>query len=213
MNPIKFLINFVLHLDTHLGDIITQYGAWSYFIVFLIIFGETGLVIAPLLPGDSLLFAAGALAAAGSFNIAILVFLLIVAAILGDTLNYHVGRYFGKKAFSGKYKFLKKEYLDRTNEFYKKYGKKTIVLARFMPIVRTFAPFVAGVGRMNYFEFLVYNVIGGVLWVSFFTLGGYFFGNIPIVKENFSIVILVIIFVSLVPIVLELWRHRKAKKK
>src|SRR5690606_2024796 len=175
------------------AEIIARFGAGAYGILFLIVFCETGLVVTPFLPGDSLLFAAGAFAALGSFELVPLMLLLIVAAIAGDTVNYWIGARIGPRAFSGNVRFLKQEYLVRTTEFYERHGGKTIVLARFIPIVRTFAPFVAGVGRMHYGRFLAYNVIGAVVWVTLFTLAGYFFGNIPAVKENFTLVILVII--------------------
>jgi len=209
---IEFLVQFAeffLHLDKSLGGIIQSYGTLTYVILFLIIFSETGLVIAPLLPGDSLLFAAGTFAAIGSLNIFLLFILLCVAAIIGDSINYSVGKLAGIKVFSKKSRFFKKEYLDKTKVFYEKHGGKTIIIARFIPIIRTFAPFVAGVGKMNYEKFILYNVIGGVMWVSLFTLGGYYFGNIPLVKENFSLVILIIILLSIVPAVIEYIRSRR----
>lgn len=200
------IINFILHLDTHLATLVTNYGPWVYGFLFLIIFLETGLVITPFLPGDSLLFVAGAMAAVGDFNIWLLFVILITAAILGDTVNYALGKYFGEKVFS---KFIKKEHLEKTQTFFDKYGKKTIILARFVPIIRTFAPFVAGVGKMHYFTFLSFNIIGGLLWVTLFTFSGFFFGNLPVVKENLGFIILIIIFISLLPI---LWEYLKAKK-
>jgi membrane-associated protein len=210
MELITYFIDLFLHLDRHLNEIIQDYGVWTYLILFLIIFCETGLVVTPLLPGDSLLFAAGALAATtGSpLNVVFLFFLLTVAAILGDTVNYWIGSYIGPKAFSSKSRFLKKEYLDRTHEFYEKYGGKTIIIARFVPIVRTFAPFVAGVGSMTYWRFIVYNVVGGILWVAVCVFFGYTFGNIPFVKKNFSLVVLAIIFISILPGLVEFIRHR-----
>jgi membrane-associated protein len=208
MDFISSLIDFILHLDKHLNEIIQTYGAWTYLLLFLIIFMETGLVITPFLPGDSLLFAAGAFAAQGSLNVFVLFILLSFAAILGDTVNYWIGHYIGPKAFSGNVRFLKKEYLDRTHAFYEKHGGKTIILARFIPIIRTFAPFVAGIGAMTYSHFILYNVIGGVLWVGLFTFGGYFFGNLPFVKDNFIIVIITIIFISVLPAVIEFIRAR-----
>ena len=205
-------VDFVLHLDKYLNIIIQNYGTLTYFILFLIIFAETGFVFTPILPGDSLLFAAGTFAALGSLNIFILFFILAAASILGDTINYYAGKFLGSKAFEKYPKIFKKEYLDRTHKFYEKYGVKTIVLARFVPIVRTFAPFVAGVGKMSYFKFLSYNIIGGILWVALFVFGGYFFGNIPIIKNNFSVVIYIIIILSFVPIIVEIWRHKRNKK-
>jgi len=208
MDFISTIIDFILHLDKHLNEIIQTYGIWTYLLLFLVIFMETGLVITPFLPGDSLLFAAGAFAAQGSLNVFVLFVLLSLAAILGDTVNYWIGHYIGPKAFSGNVRFLKKEYMDRTHAFYEKHGGKTIILARFIPIIRTFAPFVAGIGAMTYSHFIVYNVIGGVLWVGLFTFGGYFFGNLPFVKDNFIIVILTIIFISVLPAVVEFVRAR-----
>jgi membrane-associated protein len=208
MDFISSVIDFILHLDKHLNEIIQTYGIWSYLLLFLIIFMETGLVITPFLPGDSLIFAAGAFAAQGSLNVFVLFILLSLAAILGDTVNYWIGHYIGPKAFSGNVRFLKKEYLDRTHAFYEKHGGKTIILARFIPIIRTFAPFVAGIGAMTYSHFIVYNVVGGVLWVGLFTFGGYFFGNLPFVKDNFIIVIITIIFISVLPAVVEVVRER-----
>ncbi|HLC50493.1 MAG TPA: DedA family protein [Candidatus Nanoarchaeia archaeon] len=213
MSFIKTFIDFILHLDTHLKDLILQFGSGTYVILFFIVFAETGLVVAPFLPGDSLLFAAGTFAALGSFNIVYLIITLIIAAILGDAVNYYVGKYLGKKMIEKPNKIIKKEYLDKTEAFYQKYGKKTIVFARFVPIVRTFAPFVAGIGKMKYIEFFSYNVIGAVLWVVLMTLLGFYFGNIPIVKENFTIAILVIIFLSFLPAIIEFWKHHRSKKK
>lgn len=209
MDAIALVIDFFLHLDKHLAAIIERFGNGSYVILFLIVFCETGLVITPFLPGDSLLFAAGAFAALGSFSLPLLIGLLIVAAILGDTVNYWIGSRIGPRAFNGNVRFLKQEYLERTVAFYERHGGKTIVLARFVPIVRTFAPFVAGVGRMSYPRFLAYNVGGAVLWVVLFTVAGYFFGNIPAVQENFTLVILAIILLSVVPILVEALRARR----
>jgi len=206
-------IDFILHLDKYLSVVIQNYGTTTYAILFLIVFLETGLVVTPFLPGDSLLFAAGTFAGIGALNVFVLFAVLAAAAILGDTINYSIGKFLGAKAFQKYPKIFKKEYLDRTHNFYEKYGAKTIVLARFVPIVRTFAPFVAGVGRMSYLKFLVYNVFGGILWVALFVFGGYYFGNMPIVKENFTIVIFIIIILSFVPMVWEYWKHRKSRAK
>ena len=210
MDTIKFLIDLFLHLDTYLADIIAQYGTWTYAILFFVIFMETGFVVTPFLPGDSLLFAAGTFAAIGSLNVWLMFFLLAGAAVLGDTVNYWIGHYLGDRAYN--IKWIKKEYLDKTHAFFEKHGGKTILLARFVPIVRTFAPFVAGVGHMSYGYFISYNFFGGVLWVALFTFAGYFFGNIPFVKSNFEFVIIAIILISLVPIGLEWWKARREKK-
>jgi membrane-associated protein len=210
---LKEFIEFFLHLDTHLHAAVQAYGIWTYLLLFLIIFCETGLVVTPILPGDSLLFAAGALAAGGSLNVVWLSVLLSVAAVLGDAANYTIGHFMGPKVFSQENgRFLKKEYLDRTHQFYEKYGGKTIIIARFVPIVRTFAPFVAGVGSMTYWRFASYNVIGGVAWVTICLFAGYAFGNLPIVKENFTLVILAIIFISLLPGLVEFMRHRQQQR-
>jgi membrane-associated protein len=217
MDVISNFIDIVLHVDEYLSQIISQYGTLTYVLLFLVIFMETGLVITPFLPGDSLLFAAGtfaspALAAPGEkppLNIIVLILVLCAAAILGDTVNYWIGHAIGPRAFSGNVRFLKKEYLDRTHEFYEKYGGKTIVLARFVPIVRTFAPFVAGVGAMSYGKFITYNVLGGVLWVLIFTLAGYFFGNLPFVQEHFELVVVAIIFISVLPMVYEFIQSKR----
>ena len=211
MDLLRNAIDFFLHLDQHLSQLISQYGTWTHFILFLIVFCETGLVITPFLPGDSLLFAAGTFAALGSLDLWLVIALLIVAAVVGDTLNYWIGSYIGPRAFSGNMRFLKREYLERTHAFYEKHGGKTIILARFIPIIRTFAPFVAGVGAMSYPTFLTYNVVGAVLWVGLFVLGGYFFGNIPTVRENFTLVILAIIAISVLPIVVETLRARMSR--
>jgi membrane-associated protein len=211
VNLFRGFLDFMLHLDVHLGEIISNYGVLTYGILFLIIFAETGFVVTPFLPGDSLLFAAGAFAAIGSLNIWLMVGLLIIAAILGDTVNYWIGHFFGQKIVDNpKIKFVNQDHIDKTEEFYKKHGGKTIILARFVPIVRTFAPFVAGVGKMNYSQFVLYNVVGGVIWVSLFSSAGFFFGNMPAVKHNFSLVVFGIIGVSLLPMVWEWW---KAKRK
>jgi membrane-associated protein len=214
MDLLATFIDLFVHLDKHLSSVIQSYGTWTYLLLFLIIFMETGLVVTPFLPGDSLLFAAGTFAspALGSpLNIGLLFVLLCIAAIIGDTVNYWIGHYIGERAFSGNVRFLKKEYLDRTQEFYERHGGKTIILARFVPIVRTFAPFVAGVGKMSYGHFIAYNVIGGISWVAIFTLGGYFFGNLPFVKDNFTLVVLVIIVISVLPAIIEVFKERSRK--
>ncbi|MBI3167019.1 MAG: DedA family protein [Chloroflexi bacterium] len=211
MDFLKSAIDLFLHLDEYLQTIITNYGAWTYGILFVVIFIETGLVVMPFLPGDSLLFAAGTFAALGSFNVWGLIGLLAVAAVLGDAVNYSIGHYLGERAYS--IKWIKKEYLDKTHAFFEKHGGKAIFLARFVPIVRTFAPFVAGIGKMSYAYFATYNVVGGVTWVIIFTLLGYFFGNIPFVKKNFELVIIVIILISVLPMVFEWWKHRQEAKK
>jgi len=212
MEFISKIVDFVLHLDTHLNALIQTYGFWTHVILFVVVFCETGLVVTPFLPGDSLLFAAGTFAASGSLKIGWLFLMLAAAAIMGDTVNYWIGKIIGPKVFQKENsRIFKKQYLDRTHRFYEKYGAETIILARFVPIVRTFAPFVAGIGKMTYAKFLSYNIIGGVLWVALFTFGGYFFGNIPFVKKNFSLVIIAIIFISLLPIAYEFFKHRKAK--
>lgn len=211
-NWFKFLIDFILHIDKHLGEIIKSYGTWTYVILFTIVFCETGLVILPFLPGDSLLFAAGSFAGLGSLNPHILFVLISIAAILGDTVNYWIGNRLGPKVFHSESKFFKKEYLDRTHKFYEKYGGKTIILARFVPIIRTFAPFVAGIGSMSYGKFIIYNIVGGVLWVAIFVYSGYFLGTLTIVKNNFSLVVIVIILISVVPIITEYLKHKKNKR-
>ncbi len=213
MEFVHWFLDVFLHLDHHLGEIMQAYGGWTYALLFLIIFLETGVVVTPFLPGDSLLFTAGALAATGGLDVHLLVLLLTIAAIIGDTVNYWIGNRIGPRAFQGNIRFLKKEHLDRTHQFYEKYGGKTVVLARFVPIIRTFAPFVAGVGSMSYGRFIFYNVLGGTLWCVLFTYGGYFFGNLPIVKNNFTLVILAIIFLSIMPGVVEFIRNRQAAKK
>ncbi len=210
MELLQQAFGIFIHLDKHLELIIRDYGLWTYLILFLIVFCETGLVVTPFLPGDSLLFAAGALAATTSLEVGWLLGLLSVAAIAGDTVNYGIGHLVGPKVFHGTgTRFLNKEHLDRTHKFYEKHGGKTIIIARFMPIIRTFAPFVAGIGSMNYGRFLLYNIVGGIVWVVLFVVGGYLFGNIPMVKRNFTLVIMVIIVVSVLPGVVEFLRHRR----
>jgi len=207
-----YLISFIdifVHLDTKLSLVIATYGGWTYGLLFLIIFLETGLVVTPILPGDSLLFAAGAFAALGSLKIFWLWLLLSTAAILGDTANYWIGHFLGEKLIAGNSRLIKKEYLERGQKFYEKHGAKTIVLARFVPIVRTFAPFIAGVSRMNYGRFVSYNIFGGLLWVSLFVFGGYFFGNLTVVKNNFSLVVLAIIVLSVMPMAVDIVRTRR----
>ena len=212
MEFIKSVIDFVLHLDVHLSGLIQAYGLWTYLILFAVIFCETGLVVTPFLPGDSLIFAAGTFAARGDLKVVVLFLLLAAAAVIGDSVNYWIGKIIGPKVFQKENsRIFKKQYLDRTHRFYEKYGAETIIIARFVPVVRTFAPFVAGIGRMTYGKFLSYNVIGGVAWVALFTFGGYFFGNIPFVKKNFSLVIIAIILLSLVPVLYEFLKHRKKK--
>ena len=213
MDLVKQLVDLFLHLDKHLAEILRQYGTWTYLILFLIVFLETGLVVTPFLPGDSLLFAAGTFAALGSLSPWVLFGLLSAAAILGDTANYWIGKKIGPRAFTGTVRFLKEEHLRKTEAFYERHGRKTIILARFVPIVRTFAPFVAGVGSMHYPVFLAYNVIGGVAWVGICVFAGYFFGNIPVVKNNFSIAILVIILISTLPILREAWKAWRDRRR
>lgn len=214
MEFFSFIIDFILHIDQHLTELAAQYGVWIYGILFLIIFCETGLVVMPLLPGDSLLFAAGSIAAIGKMNIHLMVVLLIIAAILGDAVNFMVGKYFGEKLFSNpNSKIFKQSHLQKTQQFYAKHGGKTIIMARFIPIVRTFAPFVAGMGHMSYHHFLAYNVIGGVLWVTIFSYLGYFFGNMDIVKDNLSLVLVAIIVLSILPAIIEIIRHKRAANK
>ena len=214
MEFFSFIIDFILHIDQHLTELAAQYGVWIYGILFLIIFCETGLVVMPLLPGDSLLFAAGSIAAIGKMNIHLMVVLLIIAAILGDAVNFIIGKFFGEKLFANpNSKIFKQSHLQKTQQFYAKHGGKTIILARFIPIVRTFAPFVAGMGHMTYHHFLAYNVIGGVLWVTIFSYLGYFFGNLPIVKDNLSLVLVAIIVLSILPGIVEIIRHKRAANK
>ena len=211
MEFLQTLIDLFIHLDEHLSNIILQFGGWTYLILFLVIFAETGFVVTPFLPGDSLLFAIGAFAAKGSLELVPTIFLLLAAAILGDTVNYHIGHYFGPRVFSDNMRFLKREHLEKTRAFYEKHGGKTIILARFIPIIRTFAPFVAGVGVMDYRRFISFNVIGAVIWVPLFTLAGYFFGGLPFVQKNFEYVILAIIFISILPAVYEYMKDRREK--
>jgi membrane-associated protein len=211
MEYIRFFIDLFLNLDEHLATVIQTFGMWTYALLFLVIFMETGLVVTPFLPGDSLLFAAGAITAAASdtINVGLLWLLVFIAAFLGDTANYWIGRYIGPRAFSINNRFFKKEYLDRTQAFYNKHGGKTIFLARFIPIIRTFAPFVAGIGSMRYGYFITYNIVGGLVWTLAFVFAGYFFGNIPFIKNNFSLVVIAIILISIMPGIVEYLRGRK----
>lgn len=216
MEYIHWVIDFILHIDVHLAELVAQYGVWVYAILFLILFCETGLVVTPFLPGDSLLFVAGALAAlpTNDLNVHTMVALMIAAAIIGDAVNYTIGRLFGEKLFSNpNSKIFRRSYLDKTHAFYDKHGGKTIILARFVPIVRTFAPFVAGMGHMSYRHFAMFNVIGALLWVLLFTYAGYLFGNVPVVQENLKLLIVAIIVLSILPGVIEVWRHKRAAKK
>ena len=210
---VNWFVDFVLHMDKHLDLIVRSMGVWSYAILFVVIFIETGVVVFPFLPGDSLLFAAGSIAALGALNVVGLYLVVAAAAILGDTVNYWIGHYIGPRVFSENTRWLKKEYLDRTHTFYEKYGGKTIFLARFVPIIRTFAPFVAGVGEMSYGHFLSYNVAGGLVWTALFTFGGYFFGNLPFVRNNFSLIIIAIVVISALPAVYEVIRARSSGGK
>ncbi len=208
---IATLIDFILHIDQHLVQLSAQYGVWIYAILFLIVFCETGLVVTPFLPGDSLLFAAGSIAAVGKMDIHLMVGLLILAAVLGDAVNFSVGKFFGEKLFANPdSKIFKQSYLKKTEAFYERHGGKTIILARFVPIVRTFAPFVAGMGHMAYRRFFAFNVIGAIAWVVLFSYAGYFFGNLAVVKENLSLVLLAIIVISVLPMVVEIIRHHRA---
>src|SRR5512142_1198462 len=214
MEVLRKILDIALHLDRYLSAIIQQYGLWTYAILFAVIFIETGFVVMPFLPGDSLLFAAGTFAALKALKIGWLLLLLSAAAVIGDSVNYWVGYHVGVKVFNKENsRFFKKEYLDRTHAFYEKHGGKTIIIARFVPIIRSFAPLVAGVGRMSYGRFLAFNVIGGVGWVLLLTGAGFFFGNIPVVKNNYSIAIVTIIAISTVPIAVEYLKHRAAKKR
>lgn len=214
MEILQHFIDLFIHLDRHLQGAIQAFGVWTYVLLFVIIFCETGLVVTPILPGDSLLFAAGALAAGGSLNISLLLVLLSIAAIAGDNVNYWIGHYVGPKVFHQENaRFFKKEYLDKTHAFFEKHGGKTIIIAQFIPIIRTFAPFVAGIGRMSYRWFLSYNLIGVLAWIVVFLLGGFYFGNLPAVKHNFTMVILAIIFISLLPGTIEYFRHRRRQSK
>jgi len=208
------LLEIILHLDRHLLDLCTQYGAWVYAILFVIVFCETGLVVTPFLPGDSLLFAVGSLAAINALDLTLSIVLLITAAILGDTVNYWIGDYVGPKVFHQENsRFLNKEYLVRTHRFYEKHGGKTIIIARFLPIIRTFAPFVAGIGSMTYKRFLMFNVVGGALWVLLFVPAGYFFGSVPFVKNNFSLVILALVLIPGIPSVVEVVRMQLKRRR
>lgn len=212
MEIMAYIVDIFVHLDVHLSELIAMFGPMTYVILFLVIFCETGLVVTPFLPGDSLLFVVGAFAAKGDFDVALIFALLSVAAVAGNMVNYHIGRYLGPRVFKGEMRFLKKEYLDRTHAFYERHGAKTIVIARFLPIIRTFAPFVAGIGKMEYKRFVVYNLIGCLAWLGAFILGGYFFGNLPIVKKNLTMVIFAIIIISIVPSVIEVIRqHRQSR--
>ena len=210
MDLAKTIIDFLLHLERYLNIIIQNYGVWTYALLFLIIFCETGLVITPFLPGDSMIFAAGTFAGLGSLNVYWLFILLSIAAIAGDTINYWIGHFVGPKIFQKETGiFLNKKYLEQTRQFYEKHGGKTIIIARFIPIIRTFAPFVAGIGQMSYWRFIGYNVFGGIFWVGLFSFGGYFFGTIPAVKNNFTLTIVAIVLISVMPVVIELFRHHK----
>ena len=207
-----WLVNFILHIGDHLQELVNNYGNWIYAILFAIVFCETGLVVLPFLPGDSMLFAAGTIAAVGDMNIFVLIGLLIVAAVLGDFVNFEIGKHFGQKLFSNpNSKIFKQSYLQKTHDYYERYGGRTIIIARFIPIVRTFAPFVGGMGNMNYAQFARYNIVGAVLWVVSFTTLGYFFGQLPFVKEHFSWIMIAIIVFSVVPMIVEIIRHRNDK--
>ncbi len=205
------LADFILHIDQHLLDLTAAYGGWIYGILFAIVFAETGLVVTPFLPGDSLLFAAGTFAALGALNVWLLFLLLAFAAVLGDTVNYWIGHYIGERAYH--IKLIKREYLERTQHFFDKYGRSTIFLARFVPIVRTFAPFVAGIGQMPYGAFISYNIFGGIAWVALFTFAGYFFGNIPFIRQHFSLVVIAIVFISIVPMIVEAVKAQREGKQ
>jgi len=207
------LIDFILHIDVHLGEIITNYGSWTYGILFAIVFAETGFVVTPFLPGDSLIFAAAAFAAKGWLNPWVIFLTISVAGIIGDAVNYSIGHYIGPRVFTEDVRFLKREYLDKAHDFFEKHGGKAVILARFMPIVRTFVPFVAGAGAMTYAKFALYNVVGAVSWVGTFTVLGYFFGTIPAVEENFTIVIIAIIILSVMPPIVEVYKERQKTKK
>ena len=214
MELLAHAVEFILHVDRHLDLFIRDYGTWAYALLFLIIFAETGLVVTPFLPGDSLLFAAGAIAARGSLDVGLLAVLLAVAAIVGDALNYWIGHTLGDRLVGGKrIRLIKQEHLDLTHQFYERHGARTIILARFVPIVRTFAPFVAGLGRMTYRRFATYNVVGGIMWITLFVLGGFFFGNLAVVQRHFGLVIIGIILISFAPMVLTIWQERSAARK
>jgi len=213
MEILQTIFDWVVHLDRHLAELIAQYGLWVYLILFTVIFCETGLVVAPFLPGDSLLFATGALAATGALNPHLAFVILASASVLGDNTNYTFGRFIGPRAFSGNHRFLKKQYLEKTQSFYAKYGGRTVIIGRFLPIIRTFAPFVAGVAAMSRAKYVPYTIIGAILWVGLFLYSGYFFGNLPFVKNNFGLVILVIILISAMPAIVEVlrsWRKKSA---
>jgi len=214
MDLVHFFVDFFLHLDRHLAEVIQAYGAWSYALLFTIVFMETGLVVTPFLPGDSLLFAAGSFAALGMLDVRLLFALLCLAAVVGDNLNYAIGRYLGPKVFHyERSRFFNPDHLRKTHRFYEKYGDKTIIIARFVPIVRTFSPFVAGIGAMRYLRFLAYDVVGGILWVGVCVLAGFFFGNLPFVKQNFSLVIVAIVLISVMPALVEYLRQRALAKR
>lgn len=216
MEFIQTVLDFFIHLDSHIGEIIASYGVWTYLILFLIIFAETGLVVTPFLPGDSLIFVVGTFAASGALDVWVLFFLLLAAAVIGDTVNYEVGRFLGPKVFSKEIRFLNRDNLMKTQGFYERHGGKTIIIARFLPIIRTFAPFVAGVGTMKYTRFLAYNFLGALLWVTVALFAGYFFGNLPFVRDNFTLVIFAIIGISAVPAVyayLKSWWQGRSRRK
>jgi len=208
MDLVSYFIDFVLHIDKHLNEIVYTYQNWAYLIIFLIIFCETGLVITPFLPGDSLLFAAGAIAGLGKLNIEILPFVIFIAAFGGDNTNYWIGNFIGPKVFEKNYRLLRKDYLEKTHNFYEKHGGKTVIIARFIPIIRTFAPFVAGVGTMHYGRFVIFSLIGNILWISLFVGTGYFFGNIEWVQNHFSFIVIGIILISVMPIIIGYLKHR-----
>lgn len=213
METIKNLLDLFLHLDQYLTTITGQYGTYTYMLLFLVVFAETGLVVTPFLPGDSLLFTAGTISALGTLNVHLVALILFLAALTGDNVNYFVGRFIGEKLFKKNSRYLKKEYLDKTHKFYEKYGGKTIIIARFVPIVRTFTPFVAGLGKMSYLKYISYCIAGALLWVGLFTYTGYFFGNLPFIKSNFSLVVIAIILISLLPAIIEIIKHRREIKK
>ncbi|MFH1159849.1 MAG: DedA family protein [bacterium] len=215
MDLLKYLIDFILHIDKHLLQIVSDYQTWTYLILFAIIFMETGFVVTPFLPGDSLLFAAGTIAAmpGNPLNVVFIILLLITAAFLGDNTNYFIGRFLGHKVYEKNYRLIKREYLDKTHKFYEKHGRITIIIARFMPIIRTFAPFVAGVGTMHYIRFVSFSILGNIIWVTLFSLAGFFFGNIPLIKNNFTIAIFTIIFVSVLPILITGIKKYRARRK
>lgn len=210
MDIFIYLFDFIIHLDKHLSILIQNFGIWTYLIIFIVIFCETGLVVTPILPGDSLLFGLGYFAAIGALQIEVLVVLLSMASIIGDTVNYSIGKFIGPKIFhQDNVRFLNKDYLNRAHQFYEKHGGKTIIMAKYVPIIRTYAPFVAGIGRMTYRRFISFNVVGGITWVSIMTLSGYFFGDLPFVKNNFPLVVLTIIFISILPGIIQYIRQRK----